>query len=65
MFKTFESDNEYYKNFAPSYILLCQKIKERNEEIASLKQKVQDWEKYKKHIEAWQKSADYVDYEEV
>lgn len=65
VFKTFESDNEYYKNFAPSYILLCQKIKERNEEIASLKQKVQDFEKYKKHIEAWQKSADYVDYEEV
>ena len=65
VFKTFESDNEYYKNFAPSYILLCQKIKERNEEIASLKQKVQDLEKYKKHIEAWQKSADYVDYEEV
>lgn len=65
VFKTFESDNEYYKNFAPSYILLCQKIKERNEEIASLKQKVQDLEKYKKHIEAWKKSADYVDYEEV
>lgn len=42
VFKTFESDNEYYKNFAPSYLLLCQKIKERDEEIASLKQKVQD-----------------------
>ncbi len=65
VFRTFESDNEYYKNFAPSYILLCQKIQERNKEIASLKQKVQDLEKYKKHIEAWKKSADYVDYEEV
>ena len=65
VFKTFESDNEYYKNFAPSYLLLCQKIKERDEEIASLKQKVQDLEKYKRDIDAWKNSAEYVDYEEV
>lgn len=65
VFKTFESDNEYYKNFAPSYILLCQKIQERNDEIASLKQKIKDLENYKKHFEAWKNSADYVDYEEV
>lgn len=65
VFKTFESDNEYYKNFAPSYILLCQKIQERNEEIASLKQKVQDLEKYKRDIDSWKNSAEYVDYEEV
>lgn len=65
VFKTFESDNEYYKNFAPSYILLCQKIKERDEEIASLKQKVQDLEKYKRDIDAWKNSAEYVDFEEV
>lgn len=65
VFKTFESDNEYYKNFAPSYLLLCQKIKERDEEIASLKQKVQDLEKYKRDIDAWKNSAEYVDIEEV
>lgn len=65
VFKTFESDNEYYKNFAPSYLLLCQKIKERDEEIASLKQKVQDLEKYKRDIDAWKNSAEYVDFEEV
>ena len=65
VFKSFESDNEYYKNFAPSYLLLCQKIKERDEEIASLKQKVQDLEKYKRDIDAWKNSAEYVDYEEV
>ena len=65
VFKTFESDNEYYKNFAPSYLLLCQKIKERDEEIASLKQKVQDLENYKRDIDAWKNSAEYVDYEEV
>lgn len=65
VFKTFESDNEYYKNFAPSYILLCQKIQERNEEIASLKQKVKYLENYKRDIEAWKNSAEYVDFEEV
>lgn len=65
VFKTFESDNAYYKNFAPSYLLLCQKIKERDEEIASLKQKVQDLEKYKRDIDAWKNSAEYVDFEEV
>lgn len=65
VFKTFESDNEYYKNFAPSYILLCQKIQERNEEIASLKQKVQYLENYKRDIEVWKNSAEYVDFEEV
>lgn len=65
VFKTFESDNEYYKNYAPSYLLLCQKIKERDEEIASLKQKVQDLEKYKRDIDAWKNSAEYVDFEEV
>lgn len=65
VFKTFESDNEYYNNFAPSYIQLCQKIQERNEEIASLKQKVQYLENYKRDIEAWKNSAEYVDFEEV
>lgn len=65
VFKTFESDNEYYKNFAPSYIQLCQKIQERNEEIASLKQKVQYLENYKRDIEVWKNSAEYVDFEEV
>lgn len=65
VFKTFESDTEYYKNYAPSYIQLCQKIKERNDEIAALKQKVADLERYKKNIETWQNSAEYVDFEEV
>ena len=64
VFKTFESETEYYKNFAPSYLMLCQRIKERNDEIASLKQKVSDLEKYKKDIEVWQ-NAEYVDFEEV
>lgn len=65
VFKTFESDTEYYKNYAPSYIQLCQKIQERNNEIAALRQRIKDLEQYKKDIEIWQKSAEYVDFEEV
>lgn len=64
IFKTFESDGEYYKNFAPSYLELCKKIKERNNEIAALKQKVADLENYKRQIDAWQ-NTEYVDFEEV
>lgn len=65
VFKTFESDDEYYKNYAPSYVLLCQKIKERNDEILILKQKVSDLEKYKNDIEEWRNSAEYVDFEKA
>ena len=65
IFKTFESEAEYFKNYAPSYLLLCQKIKERNDEIVSLKQKVADLEKFKKDIEMWRNSAEYVDFEKV
>lgn len=64
IFKAFESDGEYYKNFAPSYLELCKKIQERNNEIAALKQKVADLENYKRQIDAWQ-NAEYVDFEEV
>ena len=65
IFKTFESEAEYFKNYASSYLLLCQKIKERNDEIVSLKQKVADLEKFKKDIEMWRNSAEYVDFEKV
>lgn len=62
--KMFEKEEEYYKNFAPSYLELCKKIQERNNEIAVLKQKVADLESYKQQIKSWQ-DAEYVDFEEV
>lgn len=65
IFKTFESEGEYYKNFAPSYLELCKKVQERNDEIGALKQKVADLEKYKKQIDAWKSTGEYVDFEEV
>lgn len=65
IFKTFESEGEYYKNFAPSYLELCRKVQERNDEISALKQKVADLEKYKKQIDAWKSTGEYVDFEEA
>lgn len=65
IFKTFESEGEYYKNFAPSYLDLCKRVQERNEEISALKQKVADLEKYKKQINVWKGTGEYVDFEEV
>lgn len=59
------SDEQYFQNYAPSYLELCQKIEERNNEIKGLEQKVKDLEAYKKHIENWRKSAEDTDFEEV
>lgn len=65
VFKTFQSDADYYKNYAPSYLNLCQEIKKRDGEIDALKQKLNDLEKYRKSIDAWKNSAEYVDFKEV
>lgn len=65
VFKTFQSDADYYRNYAPSYLQLCQEIKKRDDEIATLKHKVSELEKYKNSIVAWKNSAEYVDFEEV
>lgn len=62
---TLSSDEQYFQNYAPSYLELCQKIEERNNEIKELELKVKDLEAYKKHIENWRKSAEDTAFEEV
>lgn len=62
---SFSTDELYYKNYAPSYIELSNKIAERNKEIEALKEKVSQLEAYKKRINEWQNSAEDVDYEEI
>lgn len=62
LFKTFESDEQYYKNFAPSYIELCKSIQERDKEIEALECRVQELQKYKQRIDAWNKNSEYVDF---
>ena len=65
IFNMFNSDELYYKNFAPSYIDLCKKINERNKEIEDLQLKVKQLEQYKQRIDQWKKSGEYVEYNEI
>lgn len=65
IFKEIESEAEFYKNYAPSYLNLCQKFRERNEEIDRLKHKIAYLEKFKRQIDLWRNSAEYVDFEEI
>lgn len=62
---SFTNEDEYYKNYAPSYIELCQTIQQRNTEIEQMKQRVKELETYKLRIDKWRQSGEYVDFEEV
>lgn len=65
IFSLLNSDELYYKNFAPSYIELCKKMDERNEEIEILQLKVKQLEEYKRRIDQWKNSGEYVDFKEI
>ena len=65
IFNMFNSDELYYKNFAPSYIDLCKKINERNKEIEDLQLKVKQLEQYKLRIDQWKKTGEYIEYNEI
>ena len=65
LFKSFESDDSYFKNYAPSYLQMCQALKERDNEVSQLQQRVKDLEKYKQRIDNWRNSAEYANFEEI
>ena len=65
LFKSFESDDSYFKNYAPSYLQMCQALKERENEVSQLQQRVKDLEKYKQRIDNWRNSAEYANFEEI
>lgn len=55
--KTLESDDIYYKNYAPSYLMLCDRVKERNAEVENLRREVNELEVYKNHIDDWMRTS--------
>lgn len=59
--KSLETDDIYYKNYAPSYLELCDKVKERTSEIENMKQTVNDLEAYRNRIDNWRRTADISD----
>lgn len=65
LFKSFESDDSYFKNYAPSYLQMSQALKERENEVSQLQQRVKDLEKYKQRIDNWRNSAEYANFEEI
>lgn len=62
---TFDSDDEFFKNYAPSYGALCDQLKERDAELERISGKVRELEAYKARVDRWRNSGDYVAYEEV
>lgn len=47
------SDENYFKNFAPEYVDLLNKIKEQQEHLDELQGKIQELRKYKDRYEKW------------
>lgn len=62
--KTFSSNEAYINNFAPQYIELEQALKDRENQIAILKQRVKDLEAYSSKVKAFLDAED-ADYKEV
>lgn len=62
--KSFSSKEAYIKNFAPQYIELEKTLKERENQIAVLKQRVKDLEAYSSKVKAFLDAED-ADYKEV
>ncbi len=60
IFESIKSDEEYYKNYAPSYLELCNRIEERDIEINTLEKQMQDLESYRNNIDNWKKSAELL-----
>lgn len=66
IFDLFNNDSTYYKNFAPAYIDLCNRLKERQQEIENLQQKITNLEAYNNRLRQWLTAeAEEVEYKEV
>ena len=62
--KSFSSKEAYIKNFAPQYIELEKALKERENQISVLKQRVKNLEAYSSKVKAFLDAED-ADYKEV
>jgi hypothetical protein len=66
IFDLFNNNSTYYNNFAPSYINMCDKLKERQQEIENLQLKIANLEAYNNKLRKWlTDEAEDVEYEEV
>jgi len=63
----FDSDETYYKNFAPSYLDLVEIINSQQQKINELEGSLTSLNQYNDSLKQWLKGegAEYVDYEEI
>ena len=66
LFKSFDTDEEYYKNFAPSYTNMVNMISERKKEISHIEKKMTDLKDFKERLKNWfGNDIEDVEYEEI
>ena len=53
LYTMLDTDESFYNNFAPSYLDLCQVLKERTEEIQVLRDKLASLSDYKNRLKDW------------
>lgn len=63
--ESFNDENSFYSNYAPSYIDMCKQLNERTQEVENLKNRLNGLEDYKQKVSSMLKEANYADYEEV
>ena len=62
----YKDDETYYKNFASSYIKMCEMLASRTKELEDMKQRINTLEKYKEKVSSFLNGdAEYVNYEEI
>lgn len=62
----FNKDEDYYKNFAPSYPELCKEIEEREAQLLKMEEKNNNLKEYKSKIKTmFSIDAEDVEYEEI
>ena len=65
IFATFNSEEEYYKNYAPQYLELEKNLEERNQEYSKLQQYSDKLTVYQQRLIDWMKSnAEDISYAE-
>jgi len=66
IYSLFNQDEEYYKNFAPTFIELRKQIDKRKNTLTQLEQRNQNIIIYKSDVEKWYgRDIEDVEYEEV
>ncbi len=66
IFDSFKDDTTYFKNYAPIYIDLRNRLKVREQEIEKLQQTVSNLEAYNSRLRKWLTAdATYVEFEEL